>query len=248
MTAIRTVLSLAALVGALALAAPATAEGEAPPSAQSAPPPGYAPPGYTPPPGYAPPGYAPPGYAPPPGHAPPGYALPPGYAPAPDHVPPGYVPYSPSVILGMPRKLTYTEGGIRPAGYRVETQMNRGLVVAGSIVLGSAWTLAALTAGTILSSGDRDAVSYSPMLVPVGGPFITLGTGEEVDVDDDDGQLAAALLLLDGATQVTGCVLLIAGLASNQRVWVRDDIPHKVADQAPELTVGPTGATLRMRF
>lgn len=226
MTAIRTVLSLAALVGALALAAPATAESDAPPSAQSAPPPGYAPPGY----------------------APPGYALPPGYAPPPDYVPPGYAPYSPSVILGMPRKLTYTEGGIRPAGYRVETQMNRGLVVAGSIVLGSAWALAALTAGTILSEGDRDAVSYSPMLVPVGGPFITLGTGEDVDVDHDDGQLAAALLLFDGATQVTGVVLLVAGLAANQRVWVRDDIPHKVSFQAPELTIGPTGATLRMSF
>ncbi len=210
-----------------------------PPSAQSAPPPGYAPPGYAPP-GYAPPGYAPPGYAPP-GYAPPGYALPPGYAPPPDYVPPGYAPYSPSVILGMPRKLTYTEGGIRPAGYRVETQMNRGLVVAGSLVLGSAWALAALTAGTILSEGDRDAVSYSPMLVPVGGPFITLGTGEEVDVDDDDGQLAAALLLFDGATQVTGVVLLVAGLAANQRVWVRDDIPSQGVVPSPRAHHRPHG-------
>ncbi|WP_437850891.1 hypothetical protein [Sorangium sp. So ce363] len=242
MTAIRTALSMAALFGPLALAAPATAESDAPPSAQSA-----APSGYAPSPAGAPPGYAPPGYAPP-GYAPPGYALPPGYAAPPDHVPPGYVPYAPSVILGMPRTLTFTEGGIRPAGYRVETQMNRRLVVAGSIVLASAWALSALTAGSILSEGGSDAVSYSPMLVPVGGPFITLGTGEEVDVDRDDGRLAAALLLFDGATQVTGFVLLVAGLVGNQRVWVRDDIPRKVSVQAPELTVGPTGATLRMSF
>jgi hypothetical protein len=86
------------------------------------------------------------------------------------------------------------------------------------------------------------------MLVPVGGPFITLGTGEDVDVDRDDGRLAAALLLFDGATQVTGFALLVAGLVGNQRVWVRDDIPSKVSVQAPELTVGPTGATLRMSF
>ncbi|WP_438032100.1 hypothetical protein [Sorangium sp. So ce204] len=242
MTAIRTALSMAALFGALALAAPAAAESDAPPSAQSA-----APSGHAPSPAGAPPGYAPPGHAPP-GYAPPGHALPPGYAPPPDHVPPGYVPYAPSVILGMPRTLTFTEGGIRPAGYRVETQMNRRLVVAGSIVLASAWALSALTAGSILSEGGHDAVSYSPLLVPVGGPFITLGTGEEVDVDRDDGRLAAALLLFDGATQVTGFVLLVAGLVGNQRVWVRDDIPHKVAIQAPELTVGPTGATLRMSF
>ncbi|WP_437708796.1 hypothetical protein WMF45_31590 [Sorangium sp. So ce448] len=247
MTAIRTVLSMAALLGALALATPATAESDAPPSAQSTAPSGYAPSPAGVPPGYAPPGYAPPGHGPP-GHAPPGYALPPGYPPPPDHVPPGYVPYAPSVILGMPRTLTFTEGGIRPAGYRVETQMNRRLVVAGSIVLASAWALSALTAGSILSEGGSDAVSYSPMLVPVGGPFITLGTGEDVDVDRDDGRLAAALLLFDGATQVTGFALLVAGLVGNQRVWVRDDIPSKVSVQAPELTVGPTGATLRMSF
>jgi hypothetical protein len=43
-------------------------------------------------------------------------------------------------------------------------------------------------------------------------------------------------------------VLLVAGLVSNQRVWVRDDIPRKASVQAPELTVGPTGATLRVSF
>ncbi|WP_437574227.1 hypothetical protein [Sorangium sp. So ce887] len=245
MIAIRTVLSMASLLGVLALATPAAAEGVAP-SVQGAlpppgypPPPGYAPPGY-PPPGYPPPGYPPPGY-PPPGYSPPGYA-PPGYPPPPGHA------YAPLVILGMPRTLPFKEREPPPEGYRLETQMSRRLVVAGSIVLGTAWALAALTAGSILAEGESEAGSYAPLFVPVGGPFITLATGEDIDFSSDDGQVAGTLVLLGGLTQVTGFALLVAGLVSNQQVWVRSDIPRKVSLHTPELLVGPTGGTLRVQF
>ncbi|WP_437644292.1 hypothetical protein [Sorangium sp. So ce362] len=249
--AIRTVLSMASLLGVLALATPAAAEGVAPSVQGAQPPPGYpppgdAPPGYPPPPGYAPPGYAPPGYLPP-GYAPPGY-LPPGYAPPGYPPPPGYAPAAPPVILGMPRTLPFKEREPPPAGYRLETQMSRRLVVAGSIVLGTAWALAALTAGSILAEGESEAGSYTPLFVPVGGPFITLATGEDIDFSSDGGQVAGSLVLLNGLTQVTGFALLVAGLVSNQQVWVRSDIPRKVSLHTPELLVGPTGGTLRVQF
>ncbi|KYF75604.1 hypothetical protein BE17_09205, partial [Sorangium cellulosum] len=162
--------------------------------------------------------------------------------------PPGYAPYVPAVIYGMPRTLPFKEEGERPDGYRLETQMSRRLIVAGSIVLGSAWALSALTAGTILSEGDSGSVSYSPLLVPVGGPFITLATGEDVDFSDDDGQVTGTFVLLDGLTQVTGLALLVAGLVANQKVWVRDDIPRTASLHDPEIVVGPTGGALRVRF
>ncbi|WP_437478183.1 hypothetical protein WME75_29785 [Sorangium sp. So ce1014] len=241
MIAIRTVLSMASLLGVLALATPAAAEGVAPPVQDAQPPAGYPPPpGYAPP-GYPPPGYAPPGYAPP-GYAPPGYA-PPGYPP-----PPGYAPTAPPVILGMPRTLPFKEREPPPEGYRLETQMSRRLVIAGTIVLGTAWALSALTAGSILAEGESGAGSYAPLLVPVGGPFITLATGEDIDFSSDDGRVAGSLVLLDGLTQVTGFALLVAGLVSNQQVWVRSDIPRKVSLHTPELLVGPTGGTLRVQF
>ncbi|KYG01523.1 hypothetical protein BE21_05970, partial [Sorangium cellulosum] len=177
------------------------------------------------------------GYAPPPGYAPPGYAPPADYA-----------SYASSFILGMPRTLPFKEGEPAPQGYRLETQKSRRLLVAGSIVLGTAWALAALTAGSILSEGESEAGSYAPLFVPVGGPFITLATGEDVDFSDDGGRVAGSLVLLNGLTQVTGFALLVAGLASNPKVWVRHDIPRNTSLHAPELLVGPTGGTLRVRF
>jgi hypothetical protein len=160
----------------------------------------------------------------------------------------GHAPYAPPVLLGLPRTLPYKDGAPAPHGYRLETQMNRKLARAGAIVLGSSWALAALTAGTVLSEGSSESESYAPLLVPVAGPFITLGTGEDIDFSDGDGRLSGALVLVDGLAQATGLALLVAGLVANQKVWVRDDIPREASLPAPEILVGPTGGTLRFRF
>ncbi|MGK4003206.1 hypothetical protein WMF31_11325 [Sorangium sp. So ce1036] len=160
----------------------------------------------------------------------------------------GHAPYAPPVLLGLPRTLPYKDDAPAPHGYRLGTQMNRRLARAGAIVLGSSWALAALTAGTVLSEGSSESESYAPLLVPVAGPFITLGTGEDIDFSDGDGRLSGALVLVDGLAQATGLALLVAGLVANQKIWVRDDIPQGASLPAPEILVGPTGGTLRFRF
>lgn len=160
----------------------------------------------------------------------------------------GHAPYAPPVLLGLPRTLPYKDGASAPPGYRLDTQRNAKLARVGGVVLGSAWALTALAAGTILSERTSASADYAPLFVPVVGPFITAGTGRDVNFSDSGGLLPGSLLILDGLAQATGLALLVAGLVSNQKVWVRDDIPRKASLPAPEILVGPTGGTFRIRF
>lgn len=218
MTAIRTVLSMAALLGPLSLATAAAAQiaGAAAP---------VAPLPATPPPSP---------FAPQPSAPPPGYAAFP-------------LPVS-SQLVALPRTLPYREHQPAPLGYRMDTRPNGGLMIAGSVILSSAWAISAFTGGLFLSGGSRNTEGYGPLLVPIIGPFITLGTGSDVDLSNENDRMAATLVILNGVTQVTGLAMLIAGIAADQKYWVRNDIPSAASLRTPEILIGPGGGALRFHF
>jgi hypothetical protein len=181
-----------------------------PPAAASTPPPGY--------------GQPPPGY----GQPPPGYYPPPGYG----QPPPGYYPQQ-----ADPRPVTmeYEEDQPIPPGYHVKTKIRAGLVGGGAGVLGGLWIISIFTGifgniGHEVTTGEKDA--WTPMYVPIVGPFITISTAS---TDLSGG--GTALLVVDGIAQAGGAAMLVLGLALPKKTLVRDAISFS---PAPGVTVTPT--------
>jgi hypothetical protein len=129
-----------------------------------------------------------------------------------------------------PRTLPYDEGQPVPPGYHVEERSRRGLVIAGTVTFGSAYLISILGASSAVSSDENSADDFAPLFIPVAGPFITLGTA-----DDADG--AAPIFILDGIAQVGGLALLIAGLAAQESILVRN--PGVATGVVPEVSLGP---------
>jgi hypothetical protein len=98
-----------------------------------------------------------------------------------------------------------------PPGYELRDRSQRGLVIAGSVTLGSTWLLSAITAGIIASGGSEE--EFVPLFVPLAGPFITLGTA-------DSNTLGSFLLVADGLAQVMGLGMLVAGVIYPKHEWV----------------------------
>jgi hypothetical protein len=111
------------------------------------------------------------------------------------------------------------------------------MAMAGVAVFAPFYGLSVLFAGTYLGNDDRTAKMYAPLLVPVIGPFITIGTA-----DTDFGTL---FLLLDGVAQATGASLFIAGMLSDEKYLARRTAG---LDLRPEVFVGPRSASLRWQF
>ncbi|AKT39166.1 uncharacterized protein CMC5_033130 [Chondromyces crocatus] len=190
----------------------------------------------------------------PPAAAPPSGDYGPPVPPGGGHGAPFPYPYPPVYMepAAFPRTLPYRERVPPPPGYRLETTVSRPLVISGGALLGTAYLVAALTGGTIVTMGERGASDHLPLFVPLAGPFITMATAPDAGIGGrHDGPLGM-LLLFDGVAQVTGAVLLVAGLLSNKPVWVRDDIPQKAQVTPrvtlPEFTMGPQGGGVRVRF
>jgi hypothetical protein len=112
-------------------------------------------------------------------------------------------------------------------------------------LLGGAWAVSALTAGTVLSEGGEDGDRYWPLLLPAAGPFITLGTA---NAEGDDESPVISLVLLSGLTQTAGLAMIVGGLLSDQKIWVRNDIPVKTSLRSPEVLLGPAGGAVRIAF
>ena len=196
---------------------------------------GQPPPGYgQPPPGYGQPpqGYAPPGYGPPPqGYAQPGYGqLPPGayYAPAPGATAPQ-----------GPRILDYEEGDNIPAGYRTGTRVRTGLVIGGAVSLGVGYLFTIMVAGIgqLASNISDSSKDFGPLLIPVVGPFIGIGTTHA----STGGGFGLGFL---GVVQTAGLGMLIGGIAAPKTVLIRNDIAGVKFNVIPQL--GPTSAGMGM--
>ncbi|MEZ4293759.1 MAG: hypothetical protein R3B70_02195 [Polyangiaceae bacterium] len=207
----------------LAIASTAHADDPPPLPPNTPPPPGAQPP----PPGY---GQPPPGY----GQPPPGYGQPP-----PGYYPQYGQPYYPNPAQQDTRPLTmdYEEGEPIPAGYHLRTRMRTKLIGAGAGVMGGMWILSTII-GAIANSaherpvGDGRTDLWTPMYVPVVGPFITIGTASS-----DLSSGGTALIVFDGLAQTGGLAMLILGIALPEKKLVRDAL---VLEPTEGVTVTPT--------
>lgn len=131
------------------------------------------------------------------------------------------------------------------APFHWESHSNRGLVGAGIAVLATSYA-AAFISGTLFgltesggccrSDGNLSAAGWT-LVIPVIGPFVSGLVYREAF-------WSVPWMLVDGLSQVSGLVMIIAGARDN----------HKVAVLGPEVTLAPVmgqglaGLTLRGRF
>lgn len=90
---------------------------------------------------------------------------------------------------------------------------NLALVVVGAVV-GSTAYLAAVVTGAVACAGPGYMCErYGPLFIPLAGPFVALGTGVYDPARDDSPWPGMHVpIAIDGALQLAGVALLLAGL------------------------------------
>lgn len=105
------------------------------------------------------------------------------------------------------------------------------MVIGGSVTAAGLWLLSSVV-GTFSSE-------LTPLLIPVAGPFITIGT---VDAEG----VGKLLLVYSGLGQATGVGLCIAGLVAKKDVLVREDLAGLTV--VPIVGANQTGLAARGSF
>jgi hypothetical protein len=133
-------------------------------------------------------------------------------------------------------ELPYEEGDVIPPGYRVRSQVRRGLVVSGALVLGIPWALS-LT-GAVGADFDNKS---GFLVIPAIGPWLMLAAGGAKDnancntstnFCNNSNSGLRAVLVLDGLAQTAGAVLLVAGMTMPKKRLVRQDVTVSLAPAA----------------
>jgi hypothetical protein len=137
-------------------------------------------------------------------------------------------PYAPPPLReDAPHIITnWREGEPIPPGYHPVQRMRKGPIVAGAVTLGCLYLLTALIASVWTDAANASHTSnpVAGLFVPAVGPFITIAQSSSATAD--------FFLVLDGAGQTTGAILLIWGLTSPQTLLMRDGygqpriVPH----------------------
>lgn len=151
----------------------------------------------------------------------------------PMYPPPGYPP---GILFG-PSRLPYNDNDPIPPGYEIQTRPRMGLAKAGLATFIPLYGLSVIFGSVYLGSESGDAKRYGPMLIPLVGPFATIGTAET------DG--GTAFLVLDGIGQLTGAALFIAGMLSEEKYLSRQTATSALR---PEVFVGPKSISMRWEF
>jgi hypothetical protein len=170
--------------------------------------------------------------------------------PSPQQPPPMWAPADDANLPVLPRRIDYEEGDILLPGYDLKTRPTRSLVVGGAVAFAVPYGLSALVGGAFLFDGnDNDSETLGPLLVPIFGPFISLGltnarTEEFPSARSSDDDIYSFFMLLNGFTQLTGAAMIAAGIL----------LPEKYLERAqalpgrPELLVGGSSAAVRFHF
>jgi hypothetical protein len=122
-------------------------------------------------------------------------------------------------------ELPYDDGDPIPPGYRVVKQRRRGLIIAGSIVVGVPWVFG-VTAAT--ADNFQDGTGF--LVVPVLGPWLMLATSARDNCSPNDGLCSSsksgerAVLVLDGLVQAAGATMFFAGMLVPRLRLVRNDV------------------------
>jgi hypothetical protein len=135
-----------------------------------------------------------------------------------------------------PRELRYDEDRGPVPGYHVEERRHRGLLIAGALIFGISYGVSALVGATGLAEGE-DGFPVAPLLIPLAGPVVTIGTAAE---EAEQGYALGGLAVV----QAAGAALFAAGLAANRRVLVRDAPSADTGWDRPRFGLRPGGAQL----
>lgn len=181
--------------------------------------------------------YPPPYYAPQPYPAP--YYAPPPYYPPPQPPQPPQ-PTGPAIIED------WKPGDPIPDGYRPESRVNWEPIKAGGGMVLMLWMISTVVGAIGSELEDEGAVDgdgiepldYTPLYVPVLGPFIAIST-----LDAEKGGLG--LLLIDGVGQTAGALGVVIGILDRDHYLVRRTAGIRVT---PAIGQGHTGLSLTGRF
>jgi hypothetical protein len=110
------------------------------------------------------------------------------------------------------RRFDFQQGDKMPEGFHLEETPRYGLVAGGAVTFGTLWIASIFTAiGLDKEPAQDDDPNfddmYWPMFIPAVGPLIAIGTA-------DSSGTGAAILALDGALQLAGIGMFIAGFAA----------------------------------
>jgi hypothetical protein len=140
-----------------------------------------------------------------------------------------------------PATLPYEEGMPVPPGYQVRKRSVRSMVIAGAVTFGSTYLVSLAVGSTVLAADATSGKPLAPLFAPVVGPFVAIGTAHS----DGAGTL---WLVLDGVAQTAGAVVLIYGLAADEKYLQRGQPSAADILTHPEVMMGPGSAALRWKF
>jgi len=140
-----------------------------------------------------------------------------------------------------PAELEYREGQPIPAGYRTEERISRGLVIAGASVFGAVYLANVVMVAYAGLGGIDPGPGPKWLYVPFAGPFVAIAEFEELPAE------VGVLLAVDGLAQVGGLATFIAGLATKEKVLVRDDSATGTRIEVRPI-FGPGAAGAHLRF
>jgi hypothetical protein len=112
-------------------------------------------------------------------------------------------------------------------------------LISGAVTFGAPYIVSALVGGAFLSEGG-DGSAFGPLLIPVVGPFVTIGTAQSEG-------LGTFFLALDGIAQTIGAGLFVAAFIAEEDYLERTGYAA-LKLQPPAVLVGPGSAALRWRF
>ncbi len=131
-----------------------------------------------------------------------------------------------------PARLQWQSGEAIPPGYSVADGPDKRFVIGGITTFGALYVSSVIGGliGVAAGAGDE----FSPLFVPLVGPFLTVATSNA-------DRAAAYVLALDGIGQIAGGTFFLVGFLKKDHWLKRDDL-------VPQLSIGPRGASLRMEF
>ena len=138
-----------------------------------------------------------------------------------------------------PTRIDYEDGDVVPPGYEIKTRPEKGLLTGGLITFMVPYGISFLMGGLIAINGsNRETEEFAPLLIPVAGPFIVLGSWDSVGED------GAFIMLANGFAQTAGAAMIVTSILMPDKYIERmARLPGK-----PEVFVGAGSATVRLRF
>ncbi|APR75064.1 Vegetative cell wall protein gp1 precursor (Hydroxyproline-rich glycoprotein 1) [Minicystis rosea] len=158
----------------------------------------------------------------------------------------------PSVRLPWyaPVVIPYEDGMPIPPGYGLTHRRRRALIATGAALFGASYLTSALTAATVVAGIDKHRSEVAPLFIPFAGPWITLATSRDAQLNDPDRRMNGVLLVVDGVAQITGAALFIAGMVTREPILMRTRASYDKSAMlaVPEVLVGGRSASLRWVF